>query len=595
MDKTEVLPMGKLTNVENLDAHTKHNLDETFPGCSTLGQGTPIRVLGVWIGSQDKATHRWTRITKHIQTLIHQWNRIGASQLNRVLLAKALLLSQCYYLLDGNRIPTKYLHKISNMVNRFIRGPFSNAPYSILSAPLKEGGLNSPSLVQRKQAYDLKFIGDLISGPQDTLWKEWTCLGLRRATTLQSKVHGTIYFDPLIQIARTTASHLEPRLAQAIKTAWEFRYQVVCSMPSEAARLSAPAYRHPAFPINETSMMLLPYTLGIKTVQDLWHPPAKYTERLLRKDASHLKSNEACEEMKTLLRHSQWLPPNETRRFLITKGTKDPKPSRKGTRGRKRKILNYTYARQMERASQKVRTAKYKARLQISVTVTEDTQGQVDAPEDDAPEDVDNDSSYPKHKSIKIWPNMKSTLGCARILSSNWSQLTNLWHITDSENYSKNRFAPTPMRKKTLFPPDRRHRYNRIINVWTDGSAEHNGQDWCTAGAAWVTDTSHSESIKLADMPCSNNIAELIALISALENWRHQDVHIHTDSTWVLSLLKGGLLARERDGWTGHQYYDVTTEYPHTLATLHKYNCTCYAATKATLKRLGLKHTMVTP
>ena len=35
----------------------------------------------------------------------------------------------------------------------------------------------------------------------------------------------------------------------------------------------------------------------------------------------------------------------------------------------------------------------------------------------------------------------------------------------------------------------------------------------------------------------------------ALKSWHNHDIHVHTDSTFVLHLMDGGLLAMERDGW----------------------------------------------
>jgi len=47
----------------------------------------------------------------------------------------------------------------------------------------------------------------------------------------------------------------------------------------------------------------------------------------------------------------------------------------------------------------------------------------------------------------------------------------------------------------------------------------------------------------------SNNIAEVAAVVLCLLAWRDAHIVVHTDSTFVLGLLRGGLLAMERDGW----------------------------------------------
>jgi len=91
--------------------------------------------------------------------------------------------------------------------------------------------------------------------------------------------------------------------------------------------------------------------------------------------------------------------------------------------------------------------------------------------------------------------------------------------------------------------------YNRDIHIWTDGSADKNGRDNCTAGSAWVLDLQLSDKIMLTGAVLSNNVAEVAAVVLCLLTWRNAHIVIHTDSTYVLGLLKGGLLAMEQDGW----------------------------------------------
>jgi len=91
--------------------------------------------------------------------------------------------------------------------------------------------------------------------------------------------------------------------------------------------------------------------------------------------------------------------------------------------------------------------------------------------------------------------------------------------------------------------------YDRDIHIWTDGSADKNGRDECTAGSAWVSDMQFSDKVSLTGAVLSNNVAEVAAVVLCLQAWRDAHIVVHTDSTYVLGLLKGGLLAMERDGW----------------------------------------------
>ena len=219
LDKTDVLPVGS-------DHHkgATHDNGVQLPGAYVLAPRSPLRILGVWIGCQKQAGPRWAQILTHTKSLIGQWSTIGASMLNRVLIAKLLMQSHCYYLLDGNGIPLTMLTKLSNMINRFVRGRYSLLPYRMLAPPLAKGGLNFPSLIHRKAAYNLKFLGDLTQGDQSIPWKAWTYADLRHATTARPSTkplnpnklatsqdrHRNL--DPLLQRAHTKYTALEPHV-----------------------------------------------------------------------------------------------------------------------------------------------------------------------------------------------------------------------------------------------------------------------------------------------------------------------------------------------------------------------------------------------
>ena len=180
---------------------------------------------------------------------MQQWNSIGASIINRVLLAKALLLSRCYYLLDGNSIPPVMLRKINNIIQRFVRGTYSSVPYHILEPPLRDGGLNCPSLKSRVLAYDAKFFSDLISGDRHTAWKVWTMADLDQASVFNSSSKKKAFpgrMNPLLQSCHCRYTMLEPRVRDAWRSLRSLHYDVRCSFPSEQAVLDMPSVLHPS-------------------------------------------------------------------------------------------------------------------------------------------------------------------------------------------------------------------------------------------------------------------------------------------------------------------------------------------------------------
>jgi len=216
LDKTDVKPVGTEGFVRR--CHEEQRMGpSTLPGAYILPPEDPLRILGVWVGNASLALPRWKQIESHISKLIRQWMAIGASVQNRCVLAKALMQSHCFHLLDGNGIPARVLNKLSRKISGFVRGRFSAESYDTLEAPLGEGGLNCPSLVTRKRAYDLRFLSHLVGGSKQVPWQAWTWKDLSLATFSNTHLENP-GLNPFLQLAFTKVSLLEPRVAQAFKT-----------------------------------------------------------------------------------------------------------------------------------------------------------------------------------------------------------------------------------------------------------------------------------------------------------------------------------------------------------------------------------------
>jgi len=93
-------------------------------------------------------------------------------------------------------------------------------------------------------------------------------------------------------------------------------------------------------------------------------------------------------------------------------------------------------------------------------------------------------------------------------------------------------------------------RHNCVVHIYTNGSAMNNGSASCVSTVAWVSDTRGSNQHQIISLPSSNNVAEVVTVALALHSWQQTNIHIHTDSKYVLRLLEGGLLEMENDGWS---------------------------------------------
>jgi len=503
LDKTDILPVGS----DRHKAAAKRN-GVALPGAYVLAPDSPLRILGVWIGCRKQAGPRWAQILTHTRKLIGQWNAIGASVQNRVLIAKLLMQSRCYYLLDGNGIPPVTLTKLSNLINRFVRGRYSLLPYRMMASPLAEGGLNFPSLVHWKAAYDLKFLGDLTQGDQSVPWKVWTHADLRQASTATQSTkpmnpcrYPTSWawhrnLDPILQCAHTKYGDLEPRVQHAITAARRARMNIQSSAPSTQARSSALAKYHHATTGFAASWNSNLADRSITTVGQLvcLALTGRRHGRLL-KSHSPVEYTPSEDENTDPFRILPWEAP----------------PKEQGARERL-----------------------------LSVLLLTDWHPQLDHRAVNRPQG-----------KIAAWQNQTDIRDC----------------LCTYTNYRSNlapRYGPAGHRNSHLpallflLSPDREIAHGPILNcvthVYTDGSAiNNNSPAECVSAAVWVSDSGASEWRRITRMPSSNNVTEIVteivAVAMALQAWQLTNLHIHTDSKVALRLLEGGLLDLEHNGW----------------------------------------------
>jgi len=151
--------------------------------------------------------------------------------------------------------------------------------------------------------------------------------------------------------------------------------------------------------------------------------------------------------------------------------------------------------------------------------------------------------------SANMWPKMDSPLGCIQIFTKPTSLLARSTEVLCAARGQSracvlkydNSLRAKPLAKVPVCLD--------TMHVWTDGSAMDNGLESCTAGAGWISNLEIYDSVSLTGIPMTNNIAEVAAVTLCLSAWRGYNVVIHTDSSYVLKLMKGNLLTMERDGW----------------------------------------------
>ena len=316
---------------------------------------------------------------------------------------------------------------------------------------------------------------------------------------------------------------LEPRVRDAWKSLRSLRYNVRCSFPSVQAILDMPSVLHPSRRIYKLSKLKCLVNTGKLTVGDL---------------VSHKQAT---------MPRARKTPPR--RRFVKDDDSSDISDSYTppAVTGRPRSI--HTKLRSRIKGVKKLTPgldSDKKLAVPMSRNILQDLSCTRWSTESNKP------INQRLQASIRIWPNMANAMGCARILTGNHSLLApsklirNWTEIQLKNNPAK--FGPypghTPAEHDDFLPTSL-----DTVHLWTDGSAFDNGLDSCVAGAAWISSHGAVYSARIVDGPVSNNVAEVVAVVTALLSWRHTDIVIHTDSMYVIKLVRGNLLAMERDGW----------------------------------------------
>jgi len=205
--------------------------------------------------------------------------------------------------------------------------------------------------------------------------------------------------------------------------------------------------------------------------------------------------------------------------------------------------------------------------------------------------------------NIRAWPTMVRALRCANILGASPSLLVSCVGIASFKVPAqlvplclvarlyvalapgKPRMAlchlPVPPPALVWLPaPDwkRLTGNSQLVSVWTDRSVTSNRDKQCMVGASWCAENSMSTYARLTGMIPNNNLAEVAAAVMVLCSWQSTDLHVHTDSKFVLKLVNRGLLAMEQDGWPNLPVVGWATPtlpivlYRHFLFLIHWHN-----------------------
>ena len=128
--------------------------------------GTPVRYLGIPIGSKLNQSELWAKLLTKIEVIIGRWNLRYLSLRQRISVVKTCLNSTLYFYLRCLPASAKDLEPIEIAIKAYMWASKTSRPrapmeYSQLTRPVAEGGLSIMNIKVMKQALSLYWISRL--------------------------------------------------------------------------------------------------------------------------------------------------------------------------------------------------------------------------------------------------------------------------------------------------------------------------------------------------------------------------------------------------------------------------------------------------
>jgi exonuclease III len=255
--KEQCLPLGSAEQ----RAYAIEN-SETLGMANTVADGTPMRVMGGWLGNNlpGQMVH-WSKLGDKIDELIKLWSPAKLRLKGRIRITRALLLSRIWYPVMVGHIPEQIIKRIEKSIWTYIWEGRSKGRVARLevSNPLEKGGLKACNIRAVIAATHIKWIVRWTTLPLEerpiwTFFADWFFYkdAFTKARHEMFKKCKTRLVEPLLQWKyvrpRLTNSNMPPSLRALTKTIRSLKIRVLLDKdwtPSEYTKRSMPLWYNP--------------------------------------------------------------------------------------------------------------------------------------------------------------------------------------------------------------------------------------------------------------------------------------------------------------------------------------------------------------
>jgi ribonuclease HI/endonuclease/exonuclease/phosphatase family metal-dependent hydrolase len=496
--KEEIMPVGTTAFKENFVETRKMRCGYRIPmNIKIVTAEQPMRMLGAWHGDKGKAEDQWKRILEKQEQIMELWAKTRPTFRARVLLLKALVQSRAMYLAMVNGMPKDVEAKMTKQMSNFMwMGRKPQMTWEQLSQPIKNGGMNAPSIKHRNEAIDIMWMKNMLQEPKPT----WAKIGLYLIGKY-NKVKDIDTREWPIQKKETEQQKLPKILRKIIRIAKRTNLGISPALPTERLRKDMPGLYH--IGNNQQTnreLTCLAKRHKVRTIEDL--------ENIIRKDINELEKDKNKEGEKC-----------KTGRKCKQKATNivESLPTKwKPGEGNPRDNLNHT-PRRKKRNEQ----TNYKKE---EVSFNPDTY-----------------STNEKWKELRIFRKGSTQTWPTRTQREEQGLISHIGPRPPNE---------TP-RKEQGIRNYRSARNVQEVEVYTDGATFRNGATNAEGGiGVWHSENNaRNKKLKLKVDNPNNQKAELAAILVALRQNKDRPIIIITDSETAVDGILKQIRKWEDLGW----------------------------------------------
>jgi ribonuclease HI/exonuclease III len=488
LEKTEYLPIGSRQHRIRLIQERKIGNVNLDTGAKIIGEGEAMRTLGSWVGNNTHSNEQWQKILDDQQRIMETWHRSNLSLRGRELILKSLVQSKALFLATVNGMPKDVMIQMKKQMKDFLWSYKTRGliKWDTVIQGREKGGLGIPDIESRTEAIHVMWLKKWLSPrSQRPIW----------AYLVDEIIKLNVQKKPIVD---------EASRINWIMQSWHESEAVDSKISTNIREMLRVARKY------KTGFDSPKISLETKLEMPIWHHHAIQNNYYWNKKAARcLRNNHKITKVEDLINYIQ----NSDR-----------------------------YGRFGSIVCESVYACNKIAKMILNLL----------------PDKYNPVHNTPIKDNLSHTPTRIRKYKRAKVDSDIIAFNPDITEKGDMHNAIRIFQKHNTYKKRRLNPETRKPAYRDLgkskpkkITIYTDGSATGNGSMNGTSGIGiWRREGSaRNRSLRLRVAPHSNTKAELMAIIAAVENNKHDTLTIKSDSENVLRGIIYRMQSWEDSDW----------------------------------------------